>query len=90
MSSTSKKHRNFVSEPMSSKRATELAGIGEVLGQRLQARGYRKADQVLGQFLVVNKNEGVFTDWMKSTVGANQKQATDCYRCLKDWSDQFL
>ena len=42
MSTTSQKHRNFVAEPMGEKSVTELAGIGDVLGQRLIDQGYEK------------------------------------------------
>ena len=42
MSTTSQKHRNFVAEPMNEKPVTDLAGIGEVLGKRLQSKGFDK------------------------------------------------
>lgn len=42
MSTTSQKHKNFVSEPMGEKEVKELAGIGDVLGARLIEKGYDK------------------------------------------------
>ena len=45
---------------------------------------------VLGQFLLLGKDEENFREWLKETIGANKKQQEDCYTCLKDWCDQFL
>ncbi|XP_051163282.1 barrier-to-autointegration factor A [Leptopilina boulardi] len=90
MSSTSQKHKNFVAEPMGNKSVTELAGVGEVLGKRLEAAGFDKASVVLGQFLVLKKNEELFQEWMKDVCSANAKQSHDCYQCLTDWCDEFL
>ena len=46
MSTTSQKHRNFVAEPMNEKPVTDLAGIGEVLGKRLQNKGFDKVSRM--------------------------------------------
>ena len=46
MSTTSQKHRNFVAEPMNEKPVTDLAGIGEVLGKRLQNKGFDKVSEI--------------------------------------------
>ncbi|EEC03173.1 DNA-bridging protein BAF, putative [Ixodes scapularis] len=48
------------------------------------------ASVVLGQFLVLKKNKGLFVEWMKDICAANSKQASDCYQCLYDWCDEFL
>ncbi|CAH1371259.1 hypothetical protein MTP99_012752 [Tenebrio molitor] len=90
MSSTSQKHRNFIAEPMGDKPVTDLAGVGEVLGKRLSSAGFDKAYVVLGQFLVLKKNQELFQEWMKDTCQANSKQSADCWQCLKDWCEEFL
>ncbi|XP_063242756.1 barrier-to-autointegration factor [Bacillus rossius redtenbacheri] len=90
MSSTSQKHRNFVAEPMGDKPVTELAGVGEVLGRKLENSGFDKAYVVLGQFLVLKKEKEFFQEWMKDVCGANAKQSGDCYQCLSDWCNEFL
>ncbi|XP_025104082.1 barrier-to-autointegration factor-like [Pomacea canaliculata] len=87
---TSQKHRNFVAEPMGEKSVQELAGIGDVLGQRLSERGFDKAYVVLGQYLVLKKDEDLFKTWLYDTCNANKKQQNDCYQCLKEWCDSFL
>ena len=64
--------------------------IGEVLGKRLESKGFDKAYMVLGQLLLLKKDKDLFTDWMKDLVSANTKQSGDCYQCLSDWCDEFL
>ncbi|XP_019378956.1 PREDICTED: barrier-to-autointegration factor isoform X1 [Gavialis gangeticus] len=90
MSSTSQKHRDFVAEPMGEKPVGSLAGIGEVLGKKLAEKGFDKAYVVLGQFLVLRKDEELFREWLKDTCGANAKQSRDCSGCLREWCDAFL
>ncbi|CAL8282069.1 unnamed protein product [Arctogadus glacialis] len=90
MSSTTQKHRDFVSEPMGKKKVTALAGIGDVLGKRLEDKGFDKAYKVLGHFLMLGKDEGSFKCWLKDACGANSRQRDHCYRCLREWCDSFL
>ncbi|KAM9302383.1 barrier-to-autointegration factor [Gastrophryne carolinensis] len=90
MSSTSQKHRDFVAEPMGDKGVQCVAGIGDVLGSRFTQKGFDKAYTLLGQFLILKKDEDLFTEWFKDTCGGNAKQARDCYNCLKEWCDAFI
>ncbi len=75
---------------MGDKPVTDLAGIGPALGGRLSGKGFDKAYVVLGQFLVLKKNEELFKDWLNQTCGANSKQANDCYQCLKEWCHAYI
>ncbi|VDL89713.1 unnamed protein product [Schistocephalus solidus] len=87
---TSQKLRNFVSEPIGDKSVFELPGIGEKLGARLKTKGYEKASVVLGQYLLLYRDEELFCDWLKETCGANAKQANDCFTALNDWCSAYM
>ncbi|MEE6518508.1 hypothetical protein FKM82_029546 [Ascaphus truei] len=84
------KRNTFVSEPMGEKPVQCLSGIGDVLGKRLEEKGFDKADKVLGQFLAMRKDELIFKQWLKDACKANAKHSRDCYGCLKEWCDAFL
>lgn len=80
------KLREFLREP----HVLIPSDLLQVLGKRLGAKGFDKAYVLLGQFLVLKKNQELFTEWLKEISGANAKQSNDCFQCLKDWCDEFL
>jgi len=90
MSSTSQKHRDFVGEPMGDKPVTDVAGIGPVLGGKLENKGFDKAYVLLGQFLLLKKDQEDFMEWMKAEIGANKKQGGDAAGCMHEWCNAFL
>ncbi|XP_021951266.1 barrier-to-autointegration factor-like [Folsomia candida] len=90
MATTSQKHRNFVLESMAEKLVTDIAGIGEVYGRRLSSQGYDKASVVLGQFLLLKRDQELFIDWLKLTAGMSTTHATSCHQCMSDWCNAFL
>ncbi|GJQ78796.1 hypothetical protein Trydic_g2638 [Trypoxylus dichotomus] len=90
MSSTSKKHRDFVREPIGNKCVHDLPGIGGAYGHRLNNSGYGSARQVVGQYLVQGGSEPAFRDFLRSEGGVNNKSSGDCYRAVRDWTDNHM
>ncbi|XP_061602023.1 barrier-to-autointegration factor-like protein [Cololabis saira] len=85
MATTDKEYRVFVREPMGDKPVTDLPGIEETLGRRLQERGFYNAYKVLGQFVWLRRDTDRFTTWLKKAIGATSEQADLCARALEDW-----
>lgn len=90
MGETTRKFENFTNAPIGNKMATDLPGIGPVLGARLSEKGYERADLVLGMYLICRKNDEFFMEWLHETCGANRNQASNCAKALKEWCSQFL
>ncbi|XP_005431450.2 barrier-to-autointegration factor, partial [Geospiza fortis] len=82
MSSTSQKHRDTLGCPLGT--SGDIGDIGNALGRKLEEKGFDKAYVVLGQFLVLRKDEELFREWLKETCGANAKQSRDCSGCLRE------
>ncbi|NP_001135352.1 Barrier-to-autointegration factor B [Salmo salar] len=47
-STTSQKHRNFVSEPMGNRSVRDVPGIGPVQGRRLEEKGINRQVHYIG------------------------------------------
>jgi len=90
MSSTSKKHANFVAEPMGEKEVSEVAGIGPTYAERLKNKGFEKAYMLLGQFLLLSKDEEMFQEWLKEEIDMKGKHVKDCSGCIAEWSRSFI
>eukprot|EP00051_Salpingoeca_urceolata_P026748 m.478474 g.478474 ORF g.478474 m.478474 type:complete len:91 (+) comp21149_c0_seq1:549-821(+) len=85
--STSQKHRDFVREPMGDKPVSDIAGVGPRATEVLEPLGFSKAFHLLGQFLVLDKDEEMFQSWLSENVSSmNSKHRGDCYNCLSEWA----
>ena len=83
------KHRDFVRESMDRKLVTDLPGIGATAGGALRDGGFSLAYNVLGQFLILNKDEEKFKAWLL-TFGANRLAKDRCFTALNGWCQQHL
>ncbi|CAF0789917.1 unnamed protein product [Didymodactylos carnosus] len=90
MSTTTKKFREFMAEPLGDKGIRDVPGIGEVLGTKLADAGYEKAYVLFGKFLLSNKDPESFQDWLQTQCGANSHQAKTTTQALSDWAEAFI
>ena len=91
MSTTTKKHRAFVNEPMEGKYVDDVPGIGAETASRLRRSQYgsiRTAKELYGHFLVLRKCECKFKHFIMEH-GGNTRNQTAAYRAFKDWDDNF-
>ena len=63
---TSQKHADFVRETMKEKSIGDIAGINGDVEKIFCDKGFNKAYQLLGQYLVFNKNDVIFEEFLKS------------------------
>ena len=56
MESTTKKHSTFVENPLKDADLKDLPGIGDAMAKKLVACEVRNAKQLMGQYLVHNKD----------------------------------
>lgn len=61
-------------EPMGEKSVGSLAQAGKDRGNKLEESGFDKAYVVLGQFLLLKKDEDLFQEWLKDTCPASAKK----------------
>merc|ERR1711915_682376 len=80
--STSVKHRNFLSEPIGDKDVKSVAGVGDVYGRKLAEAGYDKAYVLLGQFLVLKKDATNFKAFLKDEFSVADRYAEQVFQCL--------
>ena len=89
--STSQKHADFVHERMREKPVEAIDGIADKAKSILNEKGFEKAYHLLGQFLVLSKDELIFDAWLQTEVSSmNSDHRGRCIYCLKVWCENNL
>lgn len=83
---TSKKHQDFVSEPMGNKPVTAVPGVGTKIGESMTKEGISTAKQLYGEYLTASSEDN-FKDTVKSH-GANSKSQRDAANAMSGWDQQ--
>ena len=85
MSTTTKKHDEFVGEPMGNKSVTTVPGVGETIGGHMKSNGIIIAKQLYGLYL--QHNEKDFKEKVRS-YGANNEHVNDVFCAMRDYDQQ--
>ncbi|TKC45499.1 hypothetical protein EI555_012184, partial [Monodon monoceros] len=64
--------RTFLSEPIGEKDVAWVDGVSRELAINLCTKGFNKAYILLGQFLLMYKNEAEFQKWLTCCCGATE------------------
>ena len=85
MAEPTKKHRDFVGEPMGQKSVESVPGVGKVLGQSLRDdSGVETARKLYGNYLADEDN---FKDYIKHH-GGNARAQNGAHQAMREYSDQ--
>jgi len=84
-----KKHRDFVKEPIRGKGVIELPGIGKTAAESMQAKDILWAEEVVGRFLVLKRNDDNFKEWIKS-FGTDRGQQNQCLQAIRAYCEVHL
>lgn len=91
MTNTTQKFRRFVDEPMGEKDVSALPGIGNTFASVFKENGFNMAHQVLGQYLVFDKDENRFKDWLKATFrNMNARHMDSLYQSLREHCGNYV
>ncbi|XP_076971106.1 barrier-to-autointegration factor-like protein isoform X2 [Tamandua tetradactyla] len=90
MENMSPKLRAFLSEPIGDKDVSRVDGVSRELAVNLVNKGFNKAYILLGQFLLMHKNEAEFRRWIMHCCGATECEAQESANCLQEWCSCFL
>ena len=88
---TTQKHEKFLKGKLGNKSVLELPGIGKIGAGYLENKGINMAYKVLAHFLLCDKKEKEFTEWLRGVnPAANSRHQKACYDALKQLCEKDL
>ena len=83
--STTKKRNTFISTPLTAVTSlTMVPGIGTVTLVTLSKVGIISPQQLVGHFMVLNRDAAAMTSWLKQSCGVRQREADTIVEALAE------
>ena len=75
METTTKKRSTFLSTPLNAVTSlTQIPGIGTATLEKLTKAGITTPSQLLGQFMLLNKNPEAMSNWLRSACNIRARE----------------
>ena len=82
---TTKKHSTFISTPLTAVTSlTMVPGIGPATLERLIKVGIVHPQQLVGHFMVLNRDAAAMVSWLKQSCGVRQREADTIVEALAE------
>jgi len=89
--STSKKRSTFLSIPLSAVVSlSQVPGIGPVTLERLAVRGITTPSQLVGQFMVLNRDRAAMVSWLCSECSTRRREGEMVAEALFEKSERMM
>jgi hypothetical protein len=76
----------FERQPLGEKTIDNVPGIDPLIEEEFNKFGFTKAYQLLGQYLLCNKNNEQFNNWLETTIPSmTPYNRHDCINALSEW-----
>ena len=88
---TTKKRATFLSTPLNSVTSlNQVPGIGPVTLDRLTQCGITTPAQLIGQFMLLNRDRVAMVDWLRSVCAVRQREADAIAEALFEKSERMV
>ena len=83
--------RDFVSEPVGDKYLTLIPGMSLEHSKILNGAGFTHASQLVGKFLLLQKDKEAFGNWLQSILNFDEGDDLDCVcEAVSKYTDAFV
>jgi hypothetical protein len=88
---TTKKRATFLSTPLNSITSlNQVPGVGPVTLDRLSQRGITSPAQLIGQFMLLNRDRAAMVEWLQKECAVRQREGEMVAEALFEKSERMV
>lgn len=91
METTTKKRSTFLSTPLNAVTSlTQVPGVGPVTLERLTRFGITNPSQLVGQFMLLDRDKAAMANWLRSACAVRQRESDMMAEALFEKSERMV